>query len=396
MKRPPYANQNNPKGYYSEWNGVKTYGTAPLVIESGTFSSIKTPNFKNLKPWQRPDNPFKYSYSYEKRTEGKVGARQSAQYAFTGWGGLMHGNIAGTSFSLPTFTNTTEPIARTKLLDKLKDQTVNLAMAYAERKQTVDLIATNVNRIAQAAMSIRRGKLAHAADVLGYGPKTKSRLRDIPPSPKNLPNHWLEYSYGWRPLIGDIYGSCELIADTYYRRKPTKVIQRNSRQVPIKNHLMFVHSAYCDAEERFNGVYNERSSYVIYYLEDNAFAQRMSQTGLSNPLILAWELVPYSFVVDWFVGVGSYLNNLDATIGLQFNSGTKTLQSSLHGSTSWKTSKVKSWEGVCYTNGRQFIREDKNRTVLTSFPAPALVVDPNLGVSRVLSGIALLTQAFKR
>lgn len=142
--------------------------------------------------------------------------------------------------------------------------------------------------------------------------------------------------------------------------------------------------------------YNERSSYVIYYLEDNAFAQRMSQTGLSNPLILAWELVPYSFVVDWFVGVGSYLNNLDATIGLQFNSGTKTLQSSLHGSTSWKTSKVKSWEGVCYTNGRQFIREDKNRTVLTSFPAPALVVDPDLGVSRVLSGIALLTQAFKR
>jgi hypothetical protein len=29
--------------------------------------------------------------------------------------------------------------------------------------------------------------------------------------------------------------------------------------------------------------------------------------GLVNPLEIAWEVVPYSFVVDWFLPVGSYI-----------------------------------------------------------------------------------------
>jgi len=34
----------------------------------------------------------------------------------------------------------------------------------------------------------------------------------------------------------------------------------------------------------------------------------MPQLGLSRPLTSAWELVPYSFVIDWFVGVGDWLD----------------------------------------------------------------------------------------
>jgi hypothetical protein len=34
-----------------------------------------------------------------------------------------------------------------------------------------------------------------------------------------------------------------------------------------------------------------------------------------NPLLTAWELVPFSFVVDWFIGIGDWLIAQSFTIG---------------------------------------------------------------------------------
>jgi len=34
--------------------------------------------------------------------------------------------------------------------------------------------------------------------------------------------------------------------------------------------------------------------------------------GLYDPLSVAWELVPFSFVADWFIPIGTYLDNLAA------------------------------------------------------------------------------------
>ncbi len=38
--------------------------------------------------------------------------------------------------------------------------------------------------------------------------------------------------------------------------------------------------------------------------------------GLANPAIVVWELIPFSFVVDWFVTVGQFLENGSAWLGL--------------------------------------------------------------------------------
>jgi hypothetical protein len=37
--------------------------------------------------------------------------------------------------------------------------------------------------------------------------------------------------------------------------------------------------------------------------------------GLTNPLELIWERIPYSFVVDWFLPIGGWLSTLDADFG---------------------------------------------------------------------------------
>jgi hypothetical protein len=40
-----------------------------------------------------------------------------------------------------------------------------------------------------------------------------------------------------------------------------------------------------------------------------------SRMGLVNPLSIAWEVVPFSFVVDWFLPVGNFLENLTSLAG---------------------------------------------------------------------------------
>lgn len=45
-----------------------------------------------------------------------------------------------------------------------------------------------------------------------------------------------------------------------------------------------------------------------------SIAQRLFDQIQLNPFVTAWELVPFSFVVDWFVNVGDWLQSQTATL----------------------------------------------------------------------------------
>lgn len=394
LKKPPYSGTTilldgifaGPVG-----GALTRYSDARTSIENGSWSSVKTLNFRLIKPRNRPNNPFSASYYKETR---QIAEMSNGSYV---WKGYLEDFFTGYAYSLPVLsTIDAETIARAKLLSRLKDSSVNLAQAYAERKQTVNLIAKSVNRIASAALAIRRGNLRHASNLFGlkYGPN--SLKKEITPSSKNLSNYWLEFSYGWRPLINDIYGSAELLAKTFYQNRPTLIRAGHSIVKQYSDHPMFDLLPTHSKREIFKGGSTEKASYVVAFAEDNAFAQRMSSTGITNPLLLAWELIPYSFVVDWFVPVGTYLGNLTATDGLAFRSGVFTKSAELNGKTSWISTGQSAEGHSLQSPGRLFSIHTKTRSVLVDFPSPKLNISPPLGVSQTLSGLALLIQAFKR
>lgn len=43
-----------------------------------------------------------------------------------------------------------------------------------------------------------------------------------------------------------------------------------------------------------------------------------NRLGLVNPAAVAWELVPFSFVVDWFTNFGGYLDGFTDLVGLSY------------------------------------------------------------------------------
>lgn len=60
---------------------------------------------------------------------------------------------------------------------------------------------------------------------------------------------------------------------------------------------------------------------VMYYYPVNDFYKKLSEVGVTNPLTVIWEKVPFSFAIDWFLPVGGWLDSMDAAIGLHFLTG---------------------------------------------------------------------------
>jgi len=131
---------------------------------------------------------------------------------------------------------------------------------------------------------------------------------------RDLVNGWLEWKYGWKPLMGDLFG----ILDESIRQKLNTIQRiRASAKRPL-NGLgkiqRYIHKNSWDVISAGSGIQSCRMSMVIEIR--GGFA--LDRWSSLNPVSVTWELIPYSFVVDWFYDVGSYLRNLET--GLLYNS----------------------------------------------------------------------------
>lgn len=410
MKKPPFAGTNS-SGSYSITNNMDPPSTTVnrvVSVETGSYLSVNTPGYRLIPKRDLPQNPFSHTVTKTVYVPGGMVSRASYGHVQVITGDMY--DALGASDIVPLYTpdfSDVQKRATNKVLDRIQGSTVNLAQAFAERKQTVNLMAKTVNRLASAAIAIRRGNFKHATDLFGVkNASGKGLARDLGLASRQgggrmradvFSNHWLEYSYGWIPLLSDIYSSAEVIADTYFRVKPSKVSATHQLTENIGPYLVrsgITHNEMCVTTVKAS------ARCQVKFKEDSSIRESLSKTGLTNPLLLAWELVPYSFVVDWFIPLGSYLKRLDAASGFSFVSGTQTLRTTTNHVTTCAGTKVFSggeWIFSVSGVGRQVSYETKSRSVLTSFPSPSLVIPAlSLGTSQILSGLALLTQAFKR
>lgn len=272
-------------------------------------------------------------------------------------------------------------------LEKLKDQKINLGVALAESRSTVGMVAGNAVRVFNAYRHIRKGRLSKALKALSLDKKGHTF------SSKNASGRWLELQYGWLPLMSDIYGGYEQL-NKGFREKDQLLNVRARRKgvVPFdpflgsKGDTYFTYSA-DSLEMKYS------AECKIWYKMSNDKLSKAATMGLTNPLEIAWELVPFSFVVDWFLPIGDFLSNLDATNGLTFVAGYRShvafYESNVH--TDLK-------EGAYITRGEKprggLSAKLFQRTALASFPNPRLSYfkNPLTSGKRVANAIALFTQ----
>jgi hypothetical protein len=118
-----------------------------------------------------------------------------------------------------------------------------------------------------------------------------------------------------------------------------------------------------------------------------------------NPASIAWELLPYSFVADWFVDIGSFLRSVETAViyANRFRSGyySVLLVKNITGLISRSEN---SGSGSLAINAVGFANEIQfRRVVYSGFPLPTVPrFKANLGSRRLLSAAALLTQKLHR
>lgn len=190
---------------------------------------------------------------------------------------------------------------QSRLSEQVKGHNFNMAVAAAEGKKTVQMVTKAITDIGGAIRDLKRGRFESAARRFGVS-RRPSAL-----SEKDVAGRWLELQYGWKPLISDVYES----AKAYEALTSPPRVSRIS--VSIRKSTPFDSSA-SPSLFAFKGTIEERMR-IIYEMTEVMSAPR--SLGLLNPASVAWELIPYSFVVDWFLPIGTYLENLNVIPTLQ-------------------------------------------------------------------------------
>lgn len=207
---------------------------------------------------------------------------------------------------------------------QLKDQAVNFAQAFAERRQTARLLEDTLRKFHRCISNLRRGRFRAAVAALELpGSASRNLSRD-----KTVAGNWLALQYGWKPLMSDLYGSAELLRsrDEYdplrYRLYAKAGAASSRRFLPTYETHTWIRPQ--DISQRFGVVHRKAKVRLDYNLDGNRVLSLAKSAGFTNPLLLAWELTPFSFVADWAFPFGNYLSQLDATIGMVFLGGSLT------------------------------------------------------------------------
>jgi hypothetical protein len=361
-----------------------------------------------------PTNPYAVLSATRNETKGPF--NKSGQTAsFTGVGGsgrtVCYGNIE--EMKAEAIARATEGVYA-----NIKEGEFNLAVSGAELPKALTMVGATATRLATTMRHLKRFDIPSAFQALGAGsgPHYRSLIRrsnskrkqairtgDLAKSGREFAaSTWLEIKYGWKPLLNDTYNASESMARAMSDNSSSDIrtLGTGSSRFPYT----FVSSS--GLKGFATGERKVSAKYVIYSRVSNPSLRTAAGLGLTNPAIFAWELLPFSFVVDWFVPVGDVLNSLDATMGLNFVDGTLTLKTtdkyqagiSQIESFNWSTWTWDKVSGGQSARGKSFYLE--REPLITYPPYPSLPTISKgfkeaLGVNKTITALALLSNVFK-
>lgn len=189
---------------------------------------------------------------------------------------------------------------------KIGNRQVNYGESLGEARTTIEHLARTSLTVLKAYKAIRRGNVRYAARLLGITPK---KLRNG----ETISSRWLEYSYAWLPLVNDVYDSAKLFQNGLKAKPPIVSAVRQLENSGGYN--------YASPYALMQGSVSTRHRCKLWYRVSSPTVDYLHQLGLINPAEVAWAVVPFSFVVDWFLPIGSLLEASSATMGLTFIDG---------------------------------------------------------------------------
>lgn len=180
---------------------------------------------------------------------------------------------------------------------------LNLWVTAMEFRETIQTVATTLAAI-NKLMRFRAHDLIGSKGVLAASTRGKPLWEVL----STFPEVWLHVRYGLRPLFYELKGALEAL-----RLMNTKARQRFSSHV------------FLESDARSSSIYLRTYGTMTYRTQLTKTLERRTTGGLlaelisddltlphllgvGNGLEAIWDLVPYSFVVDWFFNIADLMS----------------------------------------------------------------------------------------
>lgn len=406
---------------------------AEFVVSTQTyyraFTSVRTPGFRTMKRRQLPVNPFHCRIAWTDNNAVWYKISQSSLNNFGKSGYFWEGayNIPpALVFGYVGSTPVHSALATSKSIEKLisnaqLDLNANLAQDMVQMHQTLYTIADTARRIGESVHMLRSGNLQGAKHALLldsrhslYAPKTSYALRAeallqqqagyrarmprkmVPSNTKTLAENWLALQYGWKPLLQDVDGTMRTLANLIQQSSVTRTIASSGQDTVRTNRNIVWSSSPVGVEDTIS---TTQVKFKLTYGLASKLVSFLAQTGFTNPLNLAWEILPYSFVVDWFLPIGPYLSTLSAWDGMVFLKGSKTQFTKMDTFVKFSyAGPYVSSPGYFLATGGGYHQQNVlvDRVALTGFPTsqPPSLKNP-FSATHALNALALMKSAFR-
>lgn len=258
-------------------------------------------------------------------------------------------------------------IAMNKLLDSLNGESLAIGVSLAEYISEIDAIYGSVLRVARLLNLIKRRKWRQAVSMLGANYNNAI---------KSASDFWLLYQFAIIPLISDIATLVDLHESSFTRPLDIKV--EGHHVLEGSDFVNWSHHSYGnphDATVNFSGVdiVTVKAYYTCNASLGHFFLDYLGFTIDDIPNIV-WNTTRLSFLVDYFVGIGSFLDRHFADGSFDFSHGYVSRRLKGTGFYTWSERVVDPYtEYVTETASYSVEKIDGYRRVLlTSAPYPKL------------------------
>lgn len=317
--------------YYS-WNGSSASGFSEPSSGSGrnsysyrTMVDTVTPGYHTkMMQGQIMNNYMKSTREIGMATPLRVNATARWQtefyptwhpYVTVAYNGEFSPGLIGDPAGLP---DKPEPAAHSTLsyaealeecYSRMRDAPLNAWVIAGEARETIRTIKQLLNA-ARWVLQARSARNLFPSDKI-------LRLQKVGPALKEVANLWLYVRYGLRPIVYDLISAIEVLhkLDTKARQRFTSKPLTEARTSESSKLITI------DSWIKVNSTCSVTSTRTV---QAGVLAQPMWENlslpellGVGNMISGMWDLVPYSFVIDWFINVSGWIGTWEPSLFIQ-------------------------------------------------------------------------------
>lgn len=368
--------------------------TGPFVTEVGGTGSDQTTYYYSYKSGWKQAKPHTEVLPYRRR----IGSVLSKTSSSTRGARYVGANPCTIDLVPSTTWNQTISQCYERFKGKTSDRS-SLGVTLLELDQSIAMIGRRSIELFRFGKKLARGDLLGAARELKLAvvPKGASAR-------KSFANNYLEYHFGWSPLVGDIYSSIDVLQKPlkdFHIRAGAKAPDYTSVIQPLtvtQSGATYPYPFYQEVQEyRSFSAIGVKMGAEVGVTNPNLWLA--NQLGLINPAVLIYEKIPFSFVADWFFNVEQFLSQGTDFYGLSMKNA-------------WTTQHVKSFAHYhfmqLYQNGFHTVLDwatvnDRTTGVSVDVSRVNGLTQPTFGLRpfkvfgwrRSLAAISLVTQQLK-